>query len=128
MSESLYEDLKNLEGTESEPRPGNDRVNEAMIRHWCEATQDANAVYTDKSYAEATPYKGVIAPPTMIQAYCTPSLWPPAEGAVRDPCSTGRPPGRHPGMRSQARVTHQAGPWDCAVRHHPAKPDREKGA
>lgn len=79
MSEALYQALKALEGTESEPRPGNDRVNEAMIRHWCEAMQDSNPAYTGRGYAAAGPYNGIIAPPTMVQAYCTPPLWPQAE-------------------------------------------------
>jgi uncharacterized protein len=80
MSEALYQALKALEGAESEPRHGNDRVNEAMIRHWCEAMQDANPLYSNKGFAQVHGYRGMVAPPTMIQAYCTPPLWPKAEG------------------------------------------------
>lgn len=81
MSTELYALLKAMEGKESEPKAGNDRVNEAMIRHWCEAMQDANPAYTDESFARTGPYGGVIAPPTMVQAYCTPILWPKVETA-----------------------------------------------
>jgi len=84
MSEVLYQALKALEGTESEPRHGNDRINEAMIRHWCEAMQDANPLYSNKDFAKASQHRGIIAPPTMTQAYCTPPLWPKSE-APPDP-------------------------------------------
>lgn len=127
MSESLYQDLKNLEGTESEPRPGNDRVSEAMIRHWCEVMQDANPVYTDRSCAEATVRRWTIAPPTMVQAYFTPPLWPPSGRCSSRPPfdrATAWPP---LWMRSEAGVAHQAGPRDCAICHHPAQPDGAEG-
>ncbi|MGW5848044.1 bifunctional MaoC family dehydratase N-terminal/OB-fold nucleic acid binding domain-containing protein [Streptomyces sp. NPDC055254] len=39
---------------------GKDLVNEAMIRHWCEAMGDANSSYTGPD---------AIAPPTMLQAW-----------------------------------------------------------
>ncbi|MFJ9644503.1 bifunctional MaoC family dehydratase N-terminal/OB-fold nucleic acid binding domain-containing protein [Streptomyces sp. NPDC101206] len=39
---------------------GKDPVNEAMIRHWCEAMGDANPAYTGPD---------AIAPPTMLQAW-----------------------------------------------------------
>ncbi len=81
MNEGLYQKLRALEGTESGLRRGNDRVNEAMIRHWCEAIQDANPVYTDRDYAATSRYGGIIAPPAMVQAHCTPPLWPEQETA-----------------------------------------------
>ncbi|MBM3133134.1 MAG: MaoC family dehydratase [Chloroflexi bacterium] len=80
MTEELYAALKAMEGEESEPRKANDRVSEAMIRHWCEALEDPNPLYTDDEFAKASEYGGVVAPPTMIQAYCVPPLWPPYEG------------------------------------------------
>ena len=82
MSDELYAHLKALEGTESKPRTGNDRVNEAMIRHWCEAIQDANPLYSDKDFAQANGFRGTVAPLTMVQAYCTPPLWPKTETAA----------------------------------------------
>ncbi|QIY96973.1 bifunctional MaoC family dehydratase N-terminal/OB-fold nucleic acid binding domain-containing protein [Streptomyces sp. S1D4-11] len=39
---------------------GKDRVNEPMIRHWCEAMGDTNAAYTGPD---------AVAPPTMLQAW-----------------------------------------------------------
>jgi acyl dehydratase len=77
--DELYALLKAMEGTESKPRTGNDSVNEAMIRHWCEAMQDSNPLYSNKDFAESHGYRGIVAPPTMVQAYCTPPLWPKAE-------------------------------------------------
>jgi uncharacterized protein len=76
LSDAPYALLKAMEGTESKPRAGNDKVNEAMIRHWCEALQDGNPLYSNEDFARASQHGGVIAPPTMIQAYCTPPLWP----------------------------------------------------
>ncbi len=44
-------------------------VNEAMIRHWCEALGDRNPVYTDPQAAVASVHHGLVAPPTMLQAW-----------------------------------------------------------
>jgi uncharacterized OB-fold protein/acyl dehydratase len=46
-----------------------DPVNEAMIRHWCAALDDRNPVYTDPVAAGVSVHGGVIAPPTMLQAW-----------------------------------------------------------
>ena len=51
------------------PTPGLDLVNEAMIRHWCEVMGDTNPVYTDAAAAANTAKGGLIAPPTMLQAW-----------------------------------------------------------
>lgn len=51
------------------PTPGKDLVNEAMIRHWCETMGDTNPVYTDSDFAEKSAKGGLIAPPTMLQAW-----------------------------------------------------------
>ncbi len=40
-----------------------------MIRHWVEAMGDENPVYTDEEAARAAGFPGVIAPPTMLQAW-----------------------------------------------------------
>lgn len=48
------------------PTPGPDKVNEAMIRHWCEVMGDTNPVYTDKAFADRSSKQGLIAPPTML--------------------------------------------------------------
>ncbi len=44
----LYEDLQTIVGKEDGPFEANDEVNKAMIRHWCEAMEDGNPVYTDE--------------------------------------------------------------------------------
>ena len=46
-----------------------DAVNEAMIRHWCEAMGDANSAYLDSDAAEGTVHGGIVAPPTMLQTW-----------------------------------------------------------
>ena len=56
-------------GRSSEPVLSQDEVNVPMIRHWVEAMGDANPVYLDESAARATGRAGVIAPPTMLQAW-----------------------------------------------------------
>ena len=44
-------------------------VNEPMIRHWVEAMGDFDPVYVDDDAARAVGLPGVIAPPTMLQAW-----------------------------------------------------------
>jgi acyl dehydratase len=59
-----FEGLSVGEATE-----GPDAVNQAMIRHWVEAMGDENPVYTDEEAGRANGFPGVIAPPTMLQAW-----------------------------------------------------------
>jgi uncharacterized OB-fold protein/acyl dehydratase len=40
-----------------------------MIRHWCEAMGDANPIYTDAEAAKESAHGGIVAPPTMLQAW-----------------------------------------------------------
>jgi len=40
-----------------------------MIRHWADAMGDDNPVYVDEETARANGFPGVIAPPTMLQAW-----------------------------------------------------------
>lgn len=51
-----------------------DPVNQPMIRHWCDAMGDANPVYTDPESAAGSIHGGIIAPPTMLQAWTMPGL------------------------------------------------------
>jgi len=51
------------------PTKGRHPVNEPMITHWVEAMGDHNPVYVDAEAAEAAGFKGIIAPPTMLQAW-----------------------------------------------------------
>ena len=48
---------------------GSHPVNEPMISHWAEAMGDFNPVYVDDDAARAAGFPGVIAPPTMLQAW-----------------------------------------------------------
>jgi uncharacterized OB-fold protein/acyl dehydratase len=51
------------------PFPGRDPVNEPMIRQWCDAMGDRNPVYWDAEAARASAHGGIVAPPTMLQAW-----------------------------------------------------------
>jgi uncharacterized protein len=51
------------------PSEGQDPVNLPMIRHWVEATGDHNPVYVDEAAARESGFPGIIAPPTMLQAW-----------------------------------------------------------
>ncbi len=48
---------------------GPDPVNVPMIRHWVEAMGDKNPVYTEEAAAIASVHNGIVAPPTMLQAW-----------------------------------------------------------
>lgn len=68
--QELEAKLRGFVGRETGPPiPGPDPVNEAMIRHWCEAMGDNNPVYTDRAIAEKSVHGGIVAPPTMLQAW-----------------------------------------------------------
>ncbi|MEW2630155.1 bifunctional MaoC family dehydratase N-terminal/OB-fold nucleic acid binding domain-containing protein [Streptomyces sp. NPDC048389] len=61
MTDALYVRLKAYEGRAAAASGmGKDPVNEAMIRHWCEAMGDGNAAYAGPD---------AIAPPTMLQVW-----------------------------------------------------------
>ncbi len=51
------------------PEVARDPVNRSMIRHWVEAMGDANPVYTSDEDARSVGLPGVVAPPTMLQAW-----------------------------------------------------------
>ena len=52
-----------------EPEVARDPVNEPMIRQWCDAMGDHNPIYWDAAAAAKTPHGGLVAPPTMLQAW-----------------------------------------------------------
>ena len=56
------------------PAVGRDLVNEAMIRQWCDAMDDRNPVYSDAEVASESAHGGLVAPPTMLQAWILPGL------------------------------------------------------
>jgi uncharacterized OB-fold protein/acyl dehydratase len=72
---SLNEQLRGFVGKEIGP-PDVSRfaVNEAMIRQWCEALADENPVYTDPAVAQTSVHGGLVAPPTMLQAWILPGI------------------------------------------------------
>lgn len=59
------------------PFTARDAVNQAMIRHWCDAIGDTNPVYTDPEFAAHSIHKRIVAPPTMMQAWTMRGLMPP---------------------------------------------------
>ena len=62
--------LRSFEGKPSgPPMEARDEVNQAMIRHWIDAMGDENPVYVDEKAARANGFPGVVAPPTMLQAW-----------------------------------------------------------
>jgi uncharacterized OB-fold protein/acyl dehydratase len=82
--EEFYEKLETFEGAEvGEPSHARDAVNEPMIRHWCDAMDDRNPVYTDEAFANGSVHGSLVAPPTMLQAWTMRGLRPPEkpEGA-----------------------------------------------
>ncbi|MDH3214379.1 MAG: MaoC family dehydratase N-terminal domain-containing protein, partial [Myxococcales bacterium] len=63
--EALRERLRAFEGAAAgEPMHARDPVNPAMIRHWCDAVDDRNPVYTDPDFASRSVHGGIVAPPT----------------------------------------------------------------
>jgi uncharacterized protein len=64
------DELKRLVGLAAgPPQLAPHAVNEPMIRHWVEAMGDHNPVYVSPDAARAVGLPGVIAPPTMLQAW-----------------------------------------------------------
>jgi uncharacterized OB-fold protein/acyl dehydratase len=51
------------------PDVARDPVNEPMIRQWCDAMGDRNPIYWDADAAKQSAHKGLVAPPTMLQAW-----------------------------------------------------------
>ena len=69
-SDDLQAALAAFEGRQvGPPFLAPDPVNQPMIRHWVEAMGDENPVYVDEAAARAVGFPGVIAPPTMLQAW-----------------------------------------------------------
>jgi uncharacterized OB-fold protein/acyl dehydratase len=68
--QELEKALQAYAGVEIGPaQEARDAVNEAMIRQWCDAMGDLNPVYTDAEAAVASVHGGIVAPPTMLQAW-----------------------------------------------------------
>ncbi|MFC2027295.1 MaoC family dehydratase N-terminal domain-containing protein [Chloroflexota bacterium] len=76
MSYQVDDVLKAMIGEVSQVLKSNDDVNKAMIRHWCEALEDNNPLYTDEGYSKKSEYGSIIMPPAMVQSHCLPVMWP----------------------------------------------------
>jgi uncharacterized OB-fold protein/acyl dehydratase len=81
--EELRARLDAVIGLESEPWRARDPVNQPMIRHWCDAVGDRNPVYTDPELAARSRFGGIVAPPTMLQAWTMPGLVPAQSSPAR---------------------------------------------
>lgn len=66
---SLIERLRAMLGSRSEPLRARDPVNQPMIRHWCDAMEDDNPVYTEPAIAAKSVFGEVVAPPTMLNTW-----------------------------------------------------------
>ena len=71
MADTAFEaELKAFEGrTVGKPQVARDPVNQPMIRHWCDAIDDQNPVYTEPELAQQSIHGSIVAPPTMLQAW-----------------------------------------------------------
>jgi acyl dehydratase len=68
-SESLVRELRGFVGKRGAPEVARDPVNQAMIRHWCDAMEDANPVYIDAAFAARSVHGQIVAPPAMLNAW-----------------------------------------------------------
>jgi uncharacterized OB-fold protein/acyl dehydratase len=76
---TLLQRLRSYIGREAKrASAARDAVNQAMIRHWCDAMGDTNPVYTDPEFAARSIHKGIVAPPTMLHAWILPGFVPPS--------------------------------------------------
>ena len=70
MNGDLDEKLQSFVGQAAGgPNRAPDPVNLPMIRHWVEAMDDFNPVYVDDEAARRFGFPGIVAPPTMLQAW-----------------------------------------------------------
>jgi acyl dehydratase len=65
-----------------------DKVNQAMIRHWCDAMQDHNPVHVDPDAAAKSVHGAIVAPPAMLNAWTMQGLLPPHLRAADAPASS----------------------------------------
>jgi uncharacterized protein len=66
---ALLERLRAEIGAAGGPLQARDPVNLPMIRHWCDAMEDANPNYTEAAFAETGPHGSLVAPPAMLDAW-----------------------------------------------------------
>ncbi len=92
LDERLQEAVKAAVQSQAGP-PARDPVNRPMIHHWCDAIGDTNPIYVDEELAAQSVHGGIVAPPTMLQAWGM-------GGGLR---------GRGPSLPEHARAPAQAG-------------------
>ncbi len=56
-------------GKTGQPTTARDPVNQPMIRHWCDAMEDLNPVYTDPASAMQSLHGAIVAPPAMLNVW-----------------------------------------------------------
>ncbi len=95
-SEAFLRALRAFIGKPGAPEVARDPVNQPMIRHWCDAMDDANPAYLDAAFAARSVHGGIVAPPAMLNAWTMPGL-------------PGRPPGRVDPAGEVYRALDEAG-------------------
>ncbi len=73
-SEAFTRSLRAFIGQRGQPEVARDAVNQPMIRHWCDAMEDANPAYTDAAFAARSVHGQIVAPPAMLNAWTMPGL------------------------------------------------------
>ena len=73
LDERLQEFVESAKESAPGP-PGRDGVNRPMIHHWCDAVGDTDPIYVDEELAAESIHGGIVAPPTMLQAWSMPGL------------------------------------------------------
>jgi len=61
--------LRSYVGKKGESFVARDLVNQAMVRHWCDAIDDRNPVYTDPAAGEESIHGEIVAPPAMLDVW-----------------------------------------------------------
>ncbi|HWL65515.1 MAG TPA: MaoC family dehydratase N-terminal domain-containing protein [Actinomycetota bacterium] len=69
-------DVKDWVGKTLDAGPGDVVVEQGLIQHWCEATENGNPLFWDDEVAEDLT-GGPIAPPTMLSVWMRPLMWKP---------------------------------------------------
>jgi uncharacterized OB-fold protein/acyl dehydratase len=82
---SFVKQLRASVGSTGPSHPARDAVNQAMIRHWCDAMEDHNPVYTDPEFAARSVHGQIVAPPAMLNAWTMRGLVPPAPASNEAP-------------------------------------------
>jgi acyl dehydratase len=73
-SEAFVRTLRSFVGKPGSSEVARDAVNLPMIRHWCDAMEDANPAYLDAAFAARSIYGAIVAPPAMLNAWTMPGL------------------------------------------------------